>query len=164
MQGGGISTANAAGFGLSTNQAVTTVPSISNGVLVGIQANALTLWVDGSASTLLPATSFVVDTPYFVLVEIANNAGSDSITASIFSAAATDLVSPLASVTTTGEISADLTHLALVKDFHIESGLKVDEFRFGTTVADVTIIPEPASVVLLALGGACSLVRRHSQA
>lgn len=164
MQGGGISTANVAGFGLATNQGVGTVPSTSTGVLVGIDANAATLWVDGSASVLLPSADFGVDTPYFVLVEIANNAGTDSITASIFSAAATDLVSPLASVTATGKISADLTHLALVKDFHIESGLKVDEFRFGTTAADVTVIPEPASLVLLALGGTCCLVRRRSQA
>jgi hypothetical protein len=39
-----------------------------------------------------------------------------------------------------------------------------DEYRLGTTLADVTPIPEPASLALLGIGGALMLSRRRARA
>ena len=103
-------------------------------------------------------------TTYFALVEIANDdAGTDTITASIYSDSTLDLSSPLATATTTGEVTADLTHLAFKKQDNLAAtgGAKFDEFRFGTEIADVTAIPEPASAGLIGLGGILLAARRR---
>ncbi len=154
---------NAAQFGLSPQGAQNALPT--QGVRVGVTAaNNIVLYVDGLPSTIL--TGYTPSTTYFVLVDIANVAGTgnDTVGARVFSSTATDLSTPLGTATpiTTADISGDLTYLGLSKNATTSTGADFDEFRFGTTIADVaniTAVPEPSSVAML-LGGFGLLVVR----
>lgn len=157
------STSNIAAMGLTSNSNYDPLggPAGAEGVLVGAGGTNLKLWVDGSASTLL--ANYSTSATYVVVVEILNNLTSnDTITAKVFSSTATDLKSPLGSVTATGEISDNLTKLGLIKDNSTgdTTGLKADEFRLGTTIGDV-VVPEPATLTLL--GVALPLLLRRKQ-
>ncbi len=154
---------NSAQFGLSpigNGQAVQT-----QGVRVGVtSANNIVLSVDGLTSTLL--AGYTAATTYFVLVDITNVAGTanDTVGARIYSSTATDLLTPLGTATpiSTADISSDLTYLGFSKNATTGGGMDVDEFRFGTELSDVAVIPEPSSVAMLfgGLGLACLIRRR----
>ena len=138
----------------------------NEGVRVGVDStdgDDIVLIVDSTRINVLE--DYVAGTTYFVLVDITNDdAGLDSITASVFSDTATDVSgTPLGAQTLTGEISADLTHLAAVRRSTNGGAAftRFDEFRFGTELSDVAIVPEPASLALAGLGGLCLLGRRR---
>ncbi len=153
-------TGNQSYFGLSSLLSRDDLPS--NGVTAGVSlANEIVLRVNSTNSVLLSSANYMVNTTYFVLVEIQNNiAGTDTINASVYSSSATDLSSPLGTIAgATGEVSSGLSHLGFFQDTSANGGLNVDEFRLGTTISDVTAVPEPSTVALL-LGGFGLLVVR----
>ena len=69
-----------------------------------------------------------------------------------------------AAPTNSGELTGNLEHLIM---YMAPSGTNtlMDEFRIGTTLADVfpgPVVPEPASLTLLGLSGLMMLRRRHA--
>ena len=140
-------------------------PQPVQGVRVGVNGAAgdIVLIVDSARTVLVD--DYSVNTTYFALVEVTNDAaGPDTITASIYSSTAADLSAPLGSATTTGEVTGELTNLALSKQFANSAGgvvVRFDEFRFGTELGDVAVVPEPSSVGLLGLGGLLLAARRR---
>jgi hypothetical protein len=138
-------------------------PEPIEGVRVGVDSNDIVLIVDDTELDVL--NGYTADATYFVLVSILNDdAGTDTITASVFSDTATDVAAtPLGTQTTTGEITGDLTHLNASRQ-STNSGAaftSFDEFRFGTELTDVAVIPEPASAGLVGLGGLLLASRRR---
>ncbi len=58
--------------------------------------------------------------------------------------------------------SDDFFRLTSVTDFGINNRAIYDEVKLGTTLGDVVVVPEPASVALAAAGGVLLLRRRRS--
>lgn len=153
---------SAAQFGLSTQGSAQVAP-LTEGVRVGVSGSNIQLFVDNTPTTLL--ANYTAGTTYFVLVDIANVAGTgtDTVGARIFSSTATNLTSPLGTATpiTNADISSDLGYLSLSKTATSGTGMDVDEFRFGTELNDV-VVPEPSTVALLIGGlGLVTLIRRR---
>ena len=164
-------------FGLtSSTQDDQHIRDIGNGVHVGVgdsslatdldsERDDLLLFIDSTESTIL--ADFSENETYFVLVSIINNAaGADTVTASVFDTTAS-LATPSGTITGVGEITDNLTRLALsASDQLLNNGdvpdTFVDEFRFGTELTDVAVVPEPASLALLGLGTLCLLGRRRA--
>ena len=152
-----------AAFGLTPEGARD--PEPSEGVRVGVDSaggDDIVLIVDSTQVNVLD--DYAAGTTYFVLVDIMNDAaGTDTITASVFSDTTTDLDTPLGTQTLTGEISGELGFLnASRQSTNFGAAFtRFDEFRFGTELSDVSVIPEPASAGLLGLGGLLLAARRR---
>jgi hypothetical protein len=165
-------TSNSSAFGLSTADLTANYADPQSGVMISIEgasgtagaSSSLSLWVDGDETAF--DFDLTTGTTYFALVEITNSTtGSDSVIANIYSSTATDLTVSLSSASdSSSEISDQLTSLTILQDFG-GTGTLFDEFYYGTSISDVSSIPEPSTFAMLAGIGALAMVmnrRRRS--
>jgi hypothetical protein len=103
---------------------------------------------------------------YFVLAHVANDiADLDEVIVNIYSQNQTQagLDTPFASLTLDAELTGKLRNLSVQKLAAVDDNTQemyFDEFRMGTTLADV-VIPEPATLALVSIGGVFALLRRN---
>lgn len=133
------------------------------GISVGFDNSSVAVWVDG-IKTAIPDSQVIAGETYFVLASIENDlSGLDQITVSIYSQNQTlaDLDNPFATVSFEAELTGKLRNLSAQKlAANAETEMYFDEFRFGTTMYDV-VVPEPAALTMLGVGGLLALGRRR---
>jgi hypothetical protein len=140
-------------FGISAGSS-TEQDDPTSGVMLGINQTGtaegtLSLWVAGNEFAFTGSDAEAGDT-YFALFQIDNVDGNDTVTANIYSSTATDFSTSLASATTSDyDISSQLAALEVQKDFGGNT-IKFDEFYLGTSLSDVSSIPEPSTFAMLA--------------
>ncbi len=135
------------------------------GVSVGFSGSNIVAWVNGTATTSI-ISNYTTNSTYFTLVEILNNGvgNNDTVNIKIYASGNTDLSNPNGSISITNQdVTGKLTHLAAIKGTGTTGvHASLDEFRFGTSLASV-VIPEPASLALMGLGGLLMLGRSRKQ-
>ena len=102
---------------------------------------------------ILAATAHIASAATFLVYKL--NLDTDQF--SVFVNPAVGVVEPTPTLTWTS--TADLGSIGINSD----PGVLFDEFRLGTTFADVTPVPEPGSIALLVCGlGAIAIGRRRA--
>lgn len=134
------------------------------GISVGFDNSSIAVWVDG-IKTAIPDSQATAGETYFVLASIANDpSGLDQVTVNVYGHNQTlaDLDDPFATVSFEAELTGKLRNLSAQKlaAAGTETEMYFDEFRFGTTMYDV-VVPEPAALTMLGVGGLLVLGRRR---
>jgi hypothetical protein len=143
--------------------------SIATGFHYGLHNNGgqvyLAAFAGGQAFDMLPITTDGID--YQVVVRLNVNAsGADTLTAWYAANGATQLtLGQAATNVETYASGADLQRIGLQYNAGATAGavahVYFDEIRLGTTLGDVTTIPEPTTVGLFALSGAITILVRR---
>jgi len=141
-----------------------TVPS--TGFQVGFANGALTLFYNNGGAAYATQTLLATPTANATyLAELDYTVATGALTPRVYDATGTLVNNPAAqTVTATVNPSTDLGAFDgfITADFNNQAPTKVtfDEFRFGTTQADVVAVPEPAEVGLIGLLVAAMGARR----
>ncbi len=157
-------------MGLSAR--LTSGPTISSGVHFGVTKDSfgnlyLAAFAGGNTYTIGDAlTSDRAIQTQMIVLELDMAAGNDALKVWALEQGATDLTAS-ASITISnvdiGELS-ELSYFAIqaFSSGSTPTGVKMDEFRVGTTLNDVTsAIPEPATISMLGLGALLTMLGRH---
>jgi len=100
-------------------------------------------------------------------VDINTDGSLDTLTAWTAQQGATELTDALSVSSIDTGIASDLDTFVLQgqggADALKAGGVFLDEFRLGTTLQDVTSIPEPATIGMLGLGALFTILMRHRQ-
>jgi len=109
---------------------------------------------------IVSSANFAVDTTYIGVMEINyDSAGTDSIVVTFYNEAAAQV----GSQTFSGlDIDTNLGQILVGTASQGNNNAFVDEFRFGTALSDVYVVPEPSAFALIGLGSLVLLRRRRA--
>lgn len=156
------------GFGGAFNHDV----APNNGLQIGVDDAGIRLYYRNTGGTYvssLVTNQIAANTTYQLVVQIdANSAaeGDELFTASVYDQTGAQVGSPFSIVGSLDIAGAEFDRLLLHKGglaaySNNDNTPRFDEFRFGTTLADVSMIPEPGSWAMLAAGGMALLLYRR---
>ncbi len=137
-------------LGLGSNQSHADAFSSTTGVYLGINEGNVSLLAGGSFTDVVAAANMPQNEVFLGLLEIDfSTTGADSVTVRVFDGAGALVGSQMV----TGlNLDASMGRLAAVTGPSYTTEIQLDEFRFGTTLADVMVVPEPMSVLFMLLG------------
>lgn len=153
--------------GFLGNTLAATVVDINTGFHFGVRNDAGTIYLaafaGGTAYNLLALDGSTIANTYQIVLKLDVNAsGTDTLTAWYAQNNATGLTQGLAATsvnTWTG--AGSLGYFALQDHSTVSDAsafVAFDEMRFGTTLADVTTVPEPSTVALFVIGGLFAII------
>lgn len=116
-----------------------------------------------SGNVAKPSTAVVAGDTYFLVVKVETFAsGNDKAYLKIYDKNATVGTEPTTwDIIAEGDGSGAATYLCPTVCGGSGDGDQIDEFRMGGSWQNVTSVPEPATMVLLGLGGISVLIRRR---
>lgn len=157
--GGGLGAWNYAAFEVGSNNGADASKALAVGIDSSVAGNFMYQLNNGSKVSL-GVTSNNATHLFLVRFDMSTTAASDSLTMWVDP----DLSGGPGS-DPSGGVSVTGLNLVAINNFRVGSGAggnSFDEIRFGTTLADVGVIPEPGSALLGGLG-LMALLRRRRQ-